>query len=268
MSSFRAVAGPADLVGEGRRYVVGRCFCYWQDGTRASGTFMFGKPLEADIAQMTEFWQLGVDHRFAGRAVFIDARDVDSVDALAFKRLLSYLLDRERRVDHTVGSMNMVHGGGLVGVITAGLLNVVRPPYPFRATNAEDARQAFETAGVGDLFELVDELRRRFGRVPEIVRSVQSVLKREPDIEAADLALKLNLSPRTLQRRLEEVGSSLRVERRNHLMREAEELLASTALDLDAIAARLGLASASHLVTLFRRVHGVTPGEWREQNRP
>lgn len=266
MSSF-LTATRAELVGQGRRYVVGRCFAFWQDGTRANGTFMWGKPLEEDIAQLEPLWQLGEDRRYAGRAVFIDARGVESVDALGFKRLLGYLLDRKRRVDHSVGSMTMIHGGGLVGVITAGLLSVVRPPYTFRAVSADDAEDAFASAGVADLFEPVEALRRQLCHVPDVVRSVQAALQREPNASAAELAARLGLSPRTLQRRLDEADTSLRAERRKLVMHRAEELLAATTLDLDAIAAHVGLSSASHLVSMFRRVHRTTPGEWREQNR-
>jgi AraC-like DNA-binding protein len=267
VSSFVAAATHSEFDGAGRRYAVGRTFAFWQDGTRANGTFMWGKPLEADIAQMETYWQLGEDRRFAGRAVFIDARDVDSIDALGFKRLLGYLLERSRRLDHTVGSMTMIHGGGLVGVVTAGLLNVVRPPYPFRAVSGDDSGEGYADAGVGDLFDDVEALRRKLRHVPDVVRSVQGALQHQPNATASELARRLGLSSRTLQRRLEDAGTSLRTERRNLLVRQAEELLAATSLDLDAIAARTGLASASHLVTLFRRTHGTTPGEWRSRNQ-
>lgn len=261
------MAGPRDLDGRGRRYALGRCFCYWQDGTRANGTFLWGKPLEQDIAELEPYWSLGAgDAAFDGRAAFIDAREVSGIDALGFRRLLSYLQTTQRSL-RGVGSVTMVHGGGLVGVITAGLLNVVRPAYPFRAVGAEQLREAFATAGVADLFEPVEALRRRAGQAPDIVRAVQAALHQQPDASTEALARRLGVSVRTLQRRLEAAGSSLREARRRHVLHQAEELLASTALDLDAIAAQVGLVSASHLVAQFRRAHAMTPGEWRARNR-
>ncbi len=258
----------ADLVGVGRRYVVGRCFAYWQDGTRANGTFIWGRPEEDDLAQLEPLWALAHGPRFDGRAVFIDARDVASVDALALKRLLSYLVSRDRRMDEGVRSMTMIHGGGIVGVVTAGLLNVVRPTYAFRAVAASDVANAFEASDVGELFAPVEALRRQLCHTPDVVRSVQSQLQHDLSASAADIAARLGLSSRTLQRRLDDAGTSLRVERQKLVLRHAEALLAETRLDLDAIAARLGLASASHLVATFRRTHGVTPGAWRSQQRP
>jgi AraC-like DNA-binding protein len=62
-------------------------------------------------------------------------------------------------------------------------------------------------------------------------------------------------------------GTSLRAERARHVVRHAERLLEGTNLDLDAIAASIGLGSPSRLVALFRRVHRVTPGAFRRERR-
>lgn len=267
MGSFLSAAAISDFDGRARKYLLGRSFCYWQDGGRANGTIMWGKPLEQDIADMEPCWNLGMDDpEWNGHAAFIDARGVEGVDALAFRRLLTYLVKTQQAL-RGVGSVTMVHGGGLVGVVTAGLLSVVRPAYPFRAVTGEALRAAFAEAGVEDLYEPVEALRHRVGGGAEIIRTVQAALRQHPRATAAQLAEHLGLSERTLQRRLVGAGSSLRCERQRHFMLHAEELLASTSLDLDAIAAQLGLASASHLVAHFRRVHAMTPGEWRSRNR-
>ena len=268
VSAFLAAARPTDFVGEGRRYLVDRCFLYWQVDTRASGTFMFGKPLEEDISRMQACWHRSEDPRFSGRAVFVDARGVEAVDALAFKKLLEYLsAGRKRSMDDGVGSMTLIHTGGLVGVVTAGLLKVVRPRYRFQTFAAEHTEEAFKAAGVGDLFAAVDALRAAWAHAPDIALSVRAVLQKNLSATAGEVADALRISPRTLQRRLESIDSSLRAERHHVVMQNAEELLASTGLDLDAIASRLGLSSASHLVTHFRRAHGMTPGEWRQKHR-
>lgn len=267
VTAFLAASQLSDFDGRERRYVLRKSFCYWQDRTRANGTFLWGKPSERDIAEMEPFWSccVGKPH-FDGRAVFIDARDVEAVDALGFKRLLSYLISMREALGG-VGSTTMVHGGGMVGVVTAGILNVVAPSYPVRAVGAPQLREAFGHAGVPDLYDDVEALRLRLGYAPEIVLSVRSVLQRLPDATIDDIADALGLSARTLQRRLDSAGTTLRQERQAHVMRRAEELLAATTLDLEAVAGQLGLSSASHLVTYFRRVHGTTPGEWRERNR-
>ena len=52
-------------------------------------------------------------------------------------------------------------------------------------------------------------------------------------------------------------------ERNRYLTLQIDELLTGTELDLDAIASRVGFASAAHLVRHFRKAHGMTPGAWR-----
>jgi transcriptional regulator GlxA family with amidase domain len=53
---------------------------------------------------------------------------------------------------------------------------------------------------------------------------------------------------------------SLRAERTRQLVHRAEQLLEGTDLDLEAVAAALGLGSAARLVSLFRSAHGMTRG--------
>ena len=267
LRSFIEAASPRAFDGAGRRHFAGRCFCFWQDGTRALGTMMWGKPLEADIAEMIPFFEIGAHPRFKGHASFVDGRGLEAVDVLAFKKLLGYLIARRNVWGPNVGRQAILHPGGVVGVIVAGALHVARPPYPFESFSDEEAAKAFAWCRVGDLFAEVEALRKRVSATPEIIRSVQALLRERRDVATSDLARALGLSSRTLQRRLEEAGSSLREERRRGVSLQIEELLAGTELDLDAIAARVGLASASHLVKHFKSTHGATPGEWRARRR-
>jgi AraC-like DNA-binding protein len=264
--AFTVVAGPGAFLGTpGRRSYVGRRFCYWQDHVRAFGTIMWGKPLEEDIAEMIPFFEVGADPRFSGHASFVDGRSIEAVDVLAFGKLLSYLSARQHAWGPNIGRQAILHPGGFVGVVVAGALSVARPPHPFACF--EESAAAFAWCGVPDLHEAVAALRASASETPEIVRSVRALLRERGLVGTADAARALGLSQRTFQRRLEQAGSSLRVERDHHLSQEIEHLLDGTDLDLDAIAAAVGLRSASHLVTHFRSTHGVTPGAWRAERR-
>lgn len=73
------------------------------------------------------------------------------------------------------------------------------------------------------------------------------------------VARELNLSTRTLRRRLEEEGTSFRAlldEVREAL---AEELLTKGAIPVEDVAVRLGYAEASSFIHAFKRWKGVTP---------
>ncbi|MBB4910932.1 AraC family transcriptional regulator [Actinophytocola algeriensis] len=74
-----------------------------------------------------------------------------------------------------------------------------------------------------------------------------------------EVARELNLSTRTLRRRLEEEGTSFRAlldEVREAL---AEELLTKGAVPVEDVAVRLGYAEASSFIHAFKRWKGVTP---------
>jgi AraC-like DNA-binding protein len=225
---------------------------------------MWGKPLEADIEQMIPFFEIGVDARFRGHASFVDARGIEAIDVLAFGKLLSYLLTRRHAWGPNVGRQAVLHPAGFVGTVVAGALHVARPPYPFQCF-AGDGADAFEWCGVPELHPEVEALRASVVVSSEITRRVQAVLDQHGLAGAAEVARALGLSQRTLQRRLGEAGTTFREERDRYLSREIERLLDGTDLDLDAIAAAVGLSSASHLVAHFRATHGVTPGTWRAE---
>lgn len=78
-------------------------------------------------------------------------------------------------------------------------------------------------------------------------------------VEMDQVARELNLSPRTLRRRLDEAGTSYRAlldEVREAL---AEEMLATGALSVEDVAVRLGYAEASSFIHAFKRWKGTTP---------
>ncbi|WP_282693494.1 AraC family transcriptional regulator [Streptomyces sp. CC208A] len=84
----------------------------------------------------------------------------------------------------------------------------------------------------------------------------------------AVMARRMNISVRTLQRRLEEHGTTWSGEvealRRDRVTR----LLRDTVLSVDAIAARTGYADARALRRAVRRWHDTTPGDLRQTGRP
>ena len=95
--------------------------------------------------------------------------------------------------------------------------------------------------------------------VAELKRSLPSG---RPDV--ADVARRMGLSERTLQRRITQEGHSFRellVVARRELGRH---LLTDGALELDEIAFLLGYQDATSFHRVFREWEGVTPGRWRE----
>jgi len=93
----------------------------------------------------------------------------------------------------------------------------------------------------------------------------QQLTGRRPQIE--DIADVLHVSSRTIQRRLQDEGSSFQrvlEEARHHL---ARHYLNNSVLELNEAAYLLGYEDSNSFVRAFRTWEGVPPARWREQQR-
>ncbi len=93
----------------------------------------------------------------------------------------------------------------------------------------------------------------------------QKLTGRRPNIE--DIADALHISSRTLQRRLQDEGSSFQrvLEEARHQL--ARHYLNNSVLELNEAAYLLGYNDANSFVRAFRTWEGVPPARWREEQR-
>jgi AraC-like DNA-binding protein len=77
----------------------------------------------------------------------------------------------------------------------------------------------------------------------------------------------LGLHPRTLNRRLQACGTTLREMLGEVRYELAQEMLADSHMSILGISNLLGYADASIFTRAFRRWSGMTPSAWREQHR-
>lgn len=266
-SSFVAVPSLEEFFGQpARRYVVRRSFAYWQAERRAFGIMIWGRPDETDVDAICAAHEVGANPLFRGHTSLVDVRALESVDLLAFGRLLAYLKKRRDAWSPNVSRQAVLHGGSFAQATVAGLFQFLRPGHP--VTFFDDPIAAYEAIGASDVRIELEELRSSLLGIPNIVRRVQNAFEVLPPRSGfAAVARHVGMSVRSLQRHLAASGSSLRLERQNHMLRATERLLEGTELDLDAIAVTVGASSASHLVSVFRQRHGMTPGAYRAQRR-
>jgi AraC-like DNA-binding protein len=138
---------------------------------------------------------------------------------------------------------------------------------------AADARRPFVTRNAELLSMLApqfeEELKQEItdenfsGRVRGAIE--QKLTGRRPTID--EVAGALHVSSRTLQRRLQDAGSSFQrvlEEARHHL---ARYYLNNSVLELNEAAYLLGYEDASSFVRAFRTWEGVPPARWRENQR-
>jgi AraC-like DNA-binding protein len=140
----------------------------------------------------------------------------------------------------------------------------------FRASDAQRpfvTRNAELLAMLAPQFE--EELKQEKGdeNFVERVRIAtrQKLTGRRPTIE--DIANELHISPRTLQRRLQDEGFNFQrvLEEARHQL--ARHYLSSSVLELTEAAYLLGYEDANSFVRAFRTWEGVPPARWRERQR-
>jgi LacI family transcriptional regulator len=102
---------------------------------------------------------------------------------------------------------------------------------------------------------------------PQLVKAMQFIREHGCDeINVGDVCHSVSLSRATLERRFREyVGRSPREEIERIRMERARLLLVETNYNLEHIAQEIGYRSAAHLVTVFRRLVGSTPGDYRKR---
>jgi AraC-like DNA-binding protein len=250
----------ADLV------LVRRTFAFWQASRRVHGTIMWGRPSEDDVIAMANVWDAHITSPFGADPTLTDIRGLEAVDLLAFERLVRTFGERRQAWTKRAGQQAILHAGGLTGAVILGALQLAASGYELASFDSQDAAFGWiARAEVGPSYTL---LRASLLDAPDVVRRLRAALDEDPGTRSAnELARKLGLSVRSLQRHLASEGTSLRAERMRHVVVRAERLLEGTELDLTAIAAMLELGSPARLVTLFRSVRGTTPGAYRAQRQ-
>ncbi len=101
--------------------------------------------------------------------------------------------------------------------------------------------------------------------------SVQRLIREQLGRRLVDLptiAEAMGLTPRTLQRRLSEEGSSFQLLYEQCRRQHAHEALAASEVDIDLLAASLGYSEPSNFYRAFRGWFGLTPAEYRRRHGP
>jgi AraC-like DNA-binding protein len=137
-----------------------------------------------------------------------------------------------------------------------------------------DATAPFVTRNA-ELLDLLapqfEEQLRQFKEEDSFIELVRQAIQdrltgHRPSIDA--ISQVLHISPRTLQRRLQDAGSSFQrvLNEARHQM--ARYYLSNSALELNEAAYLLGFEDPNSFGRAFRNWEGIPPSDWRETHRP
>ena len=161
-----------------------------------------------------------------------------------------------------VTRLALVRPAGLPGAVVAGFYAVLDSPYPTQVFDDVAAAVAWLGAPKALAVEL-ESLRAELSGVGPLTGQLRRVLAADgADASVVDVAKKLGLSQRTLQRRLTDEGTSFQKEQLEHRLRAAQRALEGDAA-ITAIAFEAGFATPQHFSTAFKKFAGLSPSEWR-----
>ncbi len=98
-----------------------------------------------------------------------------------------------------------------------------------------------------------------------LAHTIEVLLTQKPSLSIKDVALRLKLGERSLQRSLKEAGTSFIDIQTAVRSSAARTMLMDRALDIDAIATKLGFADRTTFTRAFTKWAGVSPSQYRRE---
>jgi len=253
------------------RYVVGsNAFSFVADRA-VVGCVTWGSPTTDDVA-----WLVDAHRALApalGKVVhgaYLDVSRIDIVDPRVFAAVAESILRHGRELGTGARRLAVVRRAGPIGAMTEGFFRLLDAPLPFSIqvepqSALDDLGYAAPAELARELAVIVDELTG----TDAMLRDLRHTLDQHPGaVTLAEAARRLGVSERALQRRLKSLRTTFQGEHNDAQMRAAKRLLIDTDAPLTRVALEVGCASLAHFSTLFRRIEGMTPSEWRARHHP
>ncbi len=252
------------------RYLLAPGLAFWCDGPPLWGATFAGPMGAAHAERMIGWIEAEFRHDFPPYDTVVDFGGMSAVDEDAFNRFGGwYRARRERQATRVRRAAVVAPAAGLVASVVAGFSHVVGPLIPWAV--CPDLEAAARWLDLPDRPRLVGELaalRRLAASPPSPLDAVRAQLDRTPAGAAAEeVAARLGLSLRTLQRQLRAAGTSFEQELMAARVRRAQRMLADSDEKLGAVALAAGFATQAHFNAVFLRVTGEAPGRWRARVR-
>jgi AraC-like DNA-binding protein len=246
------------------KYVADEGWLMWCASPSLMGSAHWGT---VDDAAADQFLQ-ALDAAFHPGAkppldVITDGELVDRWEESAFAKMVEFGRAQMPRWNEILRCHAVVVAPGLAGMLMAGAYPILKPRYRYDVVISLD--QAFRALRR----DLDEETREEVKRIVEELRD--PLLSRLRSYLAEHLgggtleeaAVTLSVSERTLQRALQQRDTTFRNELERSRVAAVRRLIIETDAPLEKVAREVGYSSASHLVRMYRRFTGETPGRAR-----
>ena len=245
--------------------VVGRTWLHFCAHPRLFGVVLFGQPDRDDVVALTRSLVVELGRGIAPHGSLVDASRLERVDPGAFEVLHRYVREHHAALNERVTRLALVRPQGVEGAVVAGFYPVSGAPYPVELF--EDAVAALAwlgEAGSALADELVEHADAARGKTPLLGGLRSLLLRRMVDLTLEEACRALGVSERTLQRRLQDAGTTFLSEVAAARLEEAKRRMAETEVSITAIALEVGFPSLQHFSAVFRRATGQSPSAWRK----
>jgi AraC-like DNA-binding protein len=247
------------------RYLAGGAWIHFCAHAELFGIVFFGRADRADVEKLVRSLVIELGSQIAPHRSLVDARALGGVDAGAFEVLNGYVRQNHAKLSEKVTRLALVRPRGMEGALVTGFFGVLDAPYPVSVFDG--AAEALGWLGEDQIGAELEEVVAQASGVPPGVAALRALLEERLELGPEEAAAALGLSARTLQRRLQEAGTSFQKEAAAVRLRLAERRMLDTDDPLTAIAIDAGFATLQHFSTAFREATGESPSAWRSKRR-
>jgi AraC-like DNA-binding protein len=247
-------------------YIAGiHAAAFWATET-LNGISFWGQLDESDVEMVARAVRAVPGPSSHSHASLVDLRRLELLDLRALDKLCSELGSHFSALGPGGARRAVISPDGRAGLIVADLFKLLIGDASARSF--ADAVEALGWVDADDrtLLGELDRMRSPPAAHDSVLLDLRKILGQSPRARVEEMARHFDLSQRTLQRRLRELGTSFQQEVSEARIRIAKTMMRQTDRPLKWIAVESGYASLPHFSAAFRAGTGLSPGQWRARS--
>jgi AraC-like DNA-binding protein len=246
----------------------GRAFAVWMPNPALLGATHFGRFDPVDLQAIRQLFDIAMHPALVPPYDLVhDLGGVDLIDRPAFDVHAQFLAQLMPRLVGRVRRLAVVRPAGLSGATYTGLFHDFSAGIGGRLFTLREEAFAWLELDAATRRD-IDAIAEAFEMAAPILRRLRELLDADPrSLTLEKAASALGASPRSLQRHLSDASSSFRDELAQARIRVAVRRLVETDDKIEVIANDLGFRSVPAFTTMFARIVGQPPQQYRSERR-